>query len=550
MIDSNDIARLAPFFAERDPGETALDPNSLGDPQDFGPLATHVALLQRGMPAGDVFKLLPAATQKAIARTDLDRKPDSHPLVEDMPELPSAAQLTPSQEREAEEAGRWIAGYVDFASQASPLTPRAFHVAAGLFAGSLAIARRLHLPVSTTKIYPNLYILFVGHSTLPRKTTAMGVLRGLLRAAEMRPFLLADRQTPEGLITDLGYSVQPTFDSMTSTDQDLWLQERSLAAQRGWLLEEASQLLDSFNRDYSAGLLPLVLDLYDCPDEGARRNTVSRGNERVREPYLSIFGAATYVALQAHLAEQVHWHNGLWPRFALVPDDTTGVWKFWPPPLAFPSALVDPLRYLARGLLTLPEVSLVTRPSSGHDANERPCREVVLDSDLVSHGVLIEPQAWTHWEAYARAMGYDLIKYRPIGLPEQFDASYGRLGTMLIKVAMILAAFDTAELPVTVCDRHVYRAQQIVEGWRASLHHVLGRSQTTQENNLETRIVAKLADLGEGWTTRRDLQRSLHVGLPRLQPALDALVAAGAIEAASDDDTRSTNDRYRCRVVR
>ncbi len=550
MADRSMIERLTPYFAQREPWEPALDPSALGDPREYDGLGAYVALLQRGEPSDQVFALLSETVKAAITGLDPDRPPGDPLIASSVPPLPAAARLTAAQEREAEEAGRWLGDYVDFASRASPLTPRAFHIAGGLFAGSLAIARRLHLRVSTTTIYPNVYVLFVGHSTLPRKTTAMGVLRGLLRAAEMGPFLLADRQTPEALVLDMGLHVPPSFDQWPSAERERWLQERRLAAQRGWLLEEASHLLDSFNRDYSAGLLPLVLDLFDAADEGARRNTVSRGSESVRQPYLSIFGATTYGALQVHLAREAHWSNGLWARFALVADDTLGQWQFWPPPMEYPGDLVGRLHCLSHELLPLPKVTLTSRPPSDGGGDQPSCsKEAVLESLLVSHGVIVDGAAWRQWEAYARAVSFDLLRERSIGLAERLFASYGRLGTTLIKVAIVLAALDAEELPVRVAARHVCRAQQIVETWRASLHHVFERTQEiqqgSQEDQLQQRVLARLAARGTNWTSRRELQRLLHVRLEELAPVLNALVSDGAIEVLPSNEPGAATVQYR-----
>ena len=49
---------------------------------------------------------------------------------------------------------------------------------------------------------------------------------------------------------------------------------------------------------------------------------------------------------------------------------------------------------------------------------------------------------------------------------EPLYASYGRLGTHVIKVAMVPATMDATALPITVELRHYARAQQIVETWR------------------------------------------------------------------------------------
>jgi hypothetical protein len=473
---------------------------------------------------------------QAVAKIDPQGPPPSiadteTPDLPNCPPLPDYAQLTAAQIAQATTAGRWLDDYVSFASEASPLTPTSFHVAAGLFAGALAIARRLHLrvSVSTNTIYPNLYLLFVGRSTRPRKTTALRVLRGLLRDAGMQRFLLAERQTPEALSLDLTTRLPSNFDNLAAETQAQWLDERAIAAQRGWLLEEASHLLDSFNRDYSSGLLPLVLDLYDASDHGPTRNTISRGREVIEKPYLSIFGCTTYGALAAHAENAAHWHNGLWARFALVGSDNTGAWKFWPPPLDYPPDLVERLRFIAHKLLPMPEARIVTRETDSNDESRR-VNEVNVSPLLDSSEVVVTPQAWKAWEQYARAVSFDMLPKEPDAVPPRLYASYGRLGTMLVKVAMILATFDADRLPVTVDAAHVYRAQQIVEAWRAHLHGILGKLSDVGANVLTEQIKATLAQVGRDWMSRRDLLRALGKQWSEVEPVVSDLEASGEVE--------------------
>jgi hypothetical protein len=472
----------------------------------------------------DWLKDNPAVTT-AVARIDPESPPPARPTrvdsftssntPEHAPPLPEYAQLSRAQIDDASQAGRWLDDYITFASEASPLTPLSFHQAAGLFAGSLAIARRLRLEVSTSTIYPNLYLLFVGRSTLPRKSTGLNVLRGLLREADMQHFLLAGRQTPEALTLDLSTRVPPSYGSWASDEQEMWLRERAFAGQRGWLLEEASHLLDSFERDYSGGLLPIVLDLYDCSDRGPARNTIDRGRERVKQPYLSIFGATTFGAMIAHLNNDAHWHNGLWARFALVTTDGAREWKFWPPSMDYPKPLVERLRFVAHDLLPVPEV---TESDDGAEVEA-----------LQGSAVAITSQAWEQWELYSKAVTYDML-CNELADPSKLDANYGRFPTMLIKVAMILAALDTQSLPVKVEGKHVYRAQTITEGWRDSLHPIIDRSIQKAQEDLTTRFLAVLDKNPGEWSTRREVLRALKLKADDLQPVAASLKGDGVIE--------------------
>jgi len=142
------------------------------------------------------------------------------------PDLPEYARLTDAQIAAERQTGHWLDTFVSFASIASPMTPTAFHIAAGVFLGGLAIARRLFLDVSVAKhaIYPNLYMLYLGPSTVQRKSTALAVVRGLLEAAGLQHFLLADQQTPEALALDLTTRIPVTYDTWQTTVQERWLQ--------------------------------------------------------------------------------------------------------------------------------------------------------------------------------------------------------------------------------------------------------------------------------------------------------------------------------------
>ena len=496
------------------------------------------------------FDAVMAAVNESSQRLEDIRYAVEHPTDSAVPALPTYARLTPAQETAGAGAGKWLDDYVSFAAQASPLTPCTFHMAAGLFAGALAIARRLHVRVSVkaNTIYPNLYMLFVGHSTRPRKTTADHVLKGLLKQADMMRFLLADRQTPEALSLDLTTNLPPTFDSWSDDEQAQWLKERAIAAQRGWLLAEASHLLDSFNRDYTNGLLPLVLDLYDCSDDGPRVNTVSRGRQGVKEPYLSIFGATTYGAMAEHIQQAAHWHNGLWARFAIVGTDNSGVWKFWSEPLDYPRDLVDRLSFIAFKLLPMPEARIEVDEYETEEGETRKRKKVVVSPELQSQEAQIEREAWVQWERYSRAVGWDMIPEKPGAVPAKFYANYGRLGTMVIKLAMILATFDAERLPVIVQARHVYRAQMIVETWRANLHGIFGKVSAAAMDTLTEDVKAVLAAKGRDWTDRRDLLRALSKKWSEIEPTINDLAASDEIERRPTKKRGPASEEYRLAV--
>ena len=463
----------------------------------------------------------------------------------DVPELPEYARLTEEKKAEAMEVGSWFDDYVDFATKASPMTPKSFHYASSLFASSLAIARRICLRVSVRQntIYPNLYMLFVGHSTTPRKTTGLKVVSGLIDAADMNHFLLASRQTPEALTLDLTTQDLESYKRSSTTQKVIWLKERAIAAQRGWLLDEASHLVDSFDRDYTSGLLPIVLDLYDSSDSSLQRNTIGRGRENVENAYLTIFGATTYGAIAENMRVDKHWHNGLWARFAFVGVDRCGAWKFWPPRLDFPKTLVDRLRFVAYELLPMPKAKIVEQSEDDSENNQHNgnTKEVVLDQPLTASDVEIDSDAWDHWGLYAKATSYDMLIEDSgyfASVPDRFYANYGRLSTMLIKVAMNLATFETESLPVVIRAAHIYRAQIIVEAWRAYLHRVYDKLDDIRDNTLAEKIMMKLAQNGPKWMIRRDLLRKMNKKWSQISDTVADLKESDQIEERSERNKR------------
>ena len=465
------------------------------------------------------------------------------------PRLPEYARLTAEQEAAGRTVGHFLTAYMNFGQQASPLTPASFHEAAGLFLMSAVIGRRVHLAVSTASNYirPNLYLVFVGQSTRPRKTTALRVARGLLDAADLDYFLLPDRMTPEAFTSELVADIVPdAFDMWPVDRQAIWLQERAIAAQRSMMLEEASNLFDSFSRDYTSGLLPLVLDLYDSSDHGPTRQTIKRGRESIDNAYLSIFGATTYGSMARHVEEPAHWANGLFARFALINSDLTGEWRFWPPPMEYPTDLIQGLRFVAGKLLPLPQARIVARDIPNDGDGPRHASQVIVEPELTSTEVIITPEAWAAWERYSRAVSFDMLPDPPRDLAPKFYASYGRLGTMLVKVAMNLATFDSAQLPITVHAAHVFRAQQIVETWRANLHTVMRKISSETRGGVTDEVKAVLAAAGGDWVTRRDLLRALHASWSDIESAIIDLDASDAIERQNYTPRRGkASEQYR-----
>ena len=130
--------------------------------------------------------------------------------VAEVPELPAEALLPDRLQHEAEAARAvWLDPYVEAGRRLSPRTPRALHEAAGLFALMTAVARRAYVQAGAQRLYPSLFLAFVGRSTLYSKTTGLQVLRLTLELAGLEDLLLPASFTPQALLADLGLQVPP-----------------------------------------------------------------------------------------------------------------------------------------------------------------------------------------------------------------------------------------------------------------------------------------------------------------------------------------------------
>lgn len=444
------------------------------------------------------------------------------------PELPDEAQAV---YQHLAPCGGWLDDYVSYASEAAPMTPRNFHEAAGLFATSMAVARRLVCIHGAHKTYPNVYFLFVSPSTVDHKTTGKDILQHVISGAGLEHLLMPRKGTPPALVNDLDYAKLPKPRQML--DLDLFLRRRAFAAQRGWVRDEASALFASLKQEFNAGLLELILELYDCPDYYDDL-TISRDETRIERAYLSFFGLSTPVEMAPHFANLGYWSNGLWARcLVLTPDDDVRPFQFFPQTIRDNAAVIGGLSRMYH-LFPQPRAELDT-VELRDGKTEQVIRVYGVERPAI---VTLAPGVWEAWEAYSKATTHTLLHAKAV--EEELNSCYGRFGTLSIKIAMLLAVMDTDELPIRIELRHYAAGQQRVEGWRAGLHRLWASQSATNETRLMERVAKKLERAGSSGVTVRDLCITLH------QPSKDIGEALGLLQKsgkATSNTARAANGR-------
>jgi hypothetical protein len=504
-------------------------PNGIA-PDTCGPYAALVATLYQAHEAGGTQAVVgafnvAARVDKAVAQLVSGDNPPPAPTLA-VPALPAEATAIYAH---AAPCGAWLDDYVAFAQQAAPMTPRLLHEAAGLFAVSAAVARRLVVKAGLLSIYPNLYFLFVSPSTIDHKSTGLRVLEQVIQQAGLSHLMMPRKGTPQALVMDLDHHKLPNERQMR--DLPAFLARRAFAAQRAWIREEASALFASLKQEFNAGLLELILELYDCP-ESYDDLTVSRGETRIERAYLSFFGVSTPSEMQPHFANQAFWTNGLWARcLVLTPRERAGAFVFFPSPMDC-GPVAAGLREIA-GMFPSPVAEL----NEVEDINGNKKPFVQLHDVPMPRHVLLAEGVWDAWEAYSRATGHTLIYGGAVD--EELYACYGRFGTLAIKVATLLATMDAPQLPVSIELRHFARAQQLVEGWRAGLHTVFADQGQTLDGRLADRALKQIRKAGAAGVTARDLCRALRAHTKDVSECLAVLEKAGKVECRTVSNSRN-----------
>jgi hypothetical protein len=440
-------------------------------------------------------KPAPVVVIESTGNEPSDDEGGALPIFNKMPDLPKIAHLSPAEEKDGKKAGRFINDYMAFGMKDAPMSPPLFHQTYALAILSTAIARRVYVSGGTNVIYPNLYMLLSAPSTLYTKTTGYRSAMKVLEMAGLSPMLLPGGVTPQSLISELSNRPHDNFRDWAQDDKDEWQQERLFAGQRAWWIDEAARLLSQFQQKHLADLLPIILQIYDC-DPKIKVSTQMRGRETVRNAYLTVCGPTTPAALRPHLKTPDYWTNGLFARFLLVTPDTAPVRVFYPDPFPVPANLPKHVNQLAFERLESPAENALG-PTPAPKAIE----------------AAVPPDVWKHWDHYHAAM-YELINKKAV--PEKLHACYGRFPEKAIKIAMLLAASDWAKMakgnPLVIRPAHWARAQEITEGYRASLHRIVEDSShpiETEDNELTERILARVKSGSRN--SRRELSQDLNM---------------------------------------
>lgn len=173
-------------------------------------------------------------------------------------------------------------------------SPEDFHFWTGVSLIASTLGRRIWKDHGYQKIYPNLYIVLVAGSAMLRKSTAIRIAGGLLREALKENLnFFSQKITTEALIQRLN--------------------ELNTKIKRSEAIIESDEFATFLGKSHlDPSLLQILTDYYDCPDY-REYTTRSRGTEKMSDICINMRAGTTPEWLHSSLPEEAI-GGGFWSR--------------------------------------------------------------------------------------------------------------------------------------------------------------------------------------------------------------------------------------------
>lgn len=447
----------------------------------------------------------------------------------EIPPLPEGALLDPFI---GAEACPWLDRYLEFSREWSPRSFDGFHEAVGLWLLSTIAARRVRVHFGKPR-FTNLYIMLAGRTTVHAKSSATEIGRQLLRQCGLESLLASDQATPQAFIRSLARTELPANYDDLDEEMRSWAEMRvAFSAQRGWYFEEFGSGIEAMMRKSGimADFRGVLRAFDDCPPTFSRE-TISRGIETVKEPYLALIGNLTPADLRpvAQAGSQL-WGDGFLARFAFVtpPEDEVKQGRFPKGQRVIPAELMTPLvewhRQLGVPVVTVYDVT----DSEGEPTGEKRAYASPLPVETLAMSDPVRDAYYTYDHGLIEVMeGYGHT---------DLDGNYGRLGEKALRVAALFASLQGSE---TVELSHFAKAQHVVERWRLYTERIYEQV-TRRDKSQWEEMEDKALDALKRWQgtekypdgmTAAQVARFVHGSSTNdMIPLLDGLHNAGVLE--------------------
>lgn len=401
-------------------------------------------------------------------------------------------------ETQAPSPTAWIDAYVAWATKRSPLTPPHFHENIAYTLAACAIAGRVCTQTPQGRVYPNLYTILLGMTSVYAKSVAMTLSQEVAERAMIDNRIINSVFTPESIVGELAGEKPLNLESLPEEAKDRWKQSHSWGAQRMFRLDEAGIFFNGLKRDYNAGFADLWMQFYDCPAT-IERTTYKHGLHVIPRPVLSCLFATTPASIGHMLCDIQHWQSGFWPRWNFCvgggyPEFANAVYVTPPP------EVVKPLFALGNDRI-------------GPWTVESPL-VIPVDADVYAeYESMLELNRKLTWEGDGSLTGPAL----------------GRLHTKRLKLALILTALSATnpkEMRVSMVAWQA--AEKAVRQMKLDMAEAVRQAGRTERLTQEERVIRCL-EANNGDAAPRTLYKHLHISIDQLMNLLKPMVNLGIV---------------------
>jgi hypothetical protein len=451
------------------------------------------------------------------------------------PALPTYAA---TDDASATEASLFLDDYITISAKWAPRAYGGFHEAVALFLLSTVAARRIKLLLGPRGVYTSLYIAMAARTTVWTKSTTADIGMEFLDAAGLSWLLADDDSTPQAFLRSLSLYVPTNYADLPPEEQAITQHQLAFAGQRGWFYEEWGQHLEAMMRkDGHMASFRNIMKRLDDHKARYTSNTIARGRDILRKPYVSLLANVTPSDLQPFVkARSPLWRDGYIARVSFVTPEQTdedNAAEFPEGSLQFPGYLVHTLQTWHRRLgvptcILTPKTDKKGQSLGTYSVDVGPLPEKTYK---------LSPEVRTAFYAYDRAMR-ELTRQRQ---DEDLDGSYGRFPMKALRIAGLLASLHDDSDSHTVWPRHWWRGQQIVERWRHGLHRLRQQVQTTEtptspKRQLEEKLLRQVDRSGPRSIREFALFQKAH-SREEIEACVTALVTTGELAAQKTTQT-------------
>jgi hypothetical protein len=190
--------------------------------------------------------------------------------------------------------------YIEFGKQVTYSLPE-FHFAAALSVISMAIGRRVAIQVGMSRVYPNIFAMVVGHTTISGKSVACDMAIDSLSGSVLHEEELAKFNSVR---LQRGEISSPTL-----------VQDLADVYNRLWYWDDCSPFLENAS-GWNASVLGTLCTIYDCRPVERSLSRTKDGQERIwkcNEPYMSVLFNTTNRDIE-QLSTTRMFSSGFFPR--------------------------------------------------------------------------------------------------------------------------------------------------------------------------------------------------------------------------------------------